>query len=163
MTRIVLTMALEPALDRSISPGAYRCLVLLRSLAGRARQVRTLTCALGRQLGRCTNTIRTYRDQLVGAGYVWWATDRRSGVTTVVIRSAVEVGPATGQGRGVWPREPQPAPWHGRGAQFLMHIKQNQSLRRVLDKRRPGAVVPQPPRFTVEEQLAIVLSWSAVK
>jgi hypothetical protein len=66
--RIVLPTSLDPFLDAGICPGAVRCLgLLLRSLAGHTRTLRTLTSSLARQLRRCPNTIRNYRDQLVEA------------------------------------------------------------------------------------------------
>lgn len=88
--RIVLTTSLDPFLDRRLRGDAPRCLALLRSLAGHARTFTTLTSSLAKQLGRCTNTIRNYRADLVAAGYIWWTTDPRTGHTTVLIREAVE-------------------------------------------------------------------------
>ena len=131
MTRIVMTMALEPALDHALSPGAYRCLVLVRSLAGKARILRTLTCSLARQLNRCVNTIRTYRDQLVLAGYLSWSTDLRTGVTTIEVLSPIEPG-ASKQAKQLWPIEPTPASWRRRGAQFLAHINKKSTLNTFL-------------------------------
>ena len=88
--RIVLTTSLDPFLDPRLRPGAVRCLGLLRSLAGHSRLLSTLTASLARQLGRCTNTVRHYRDELVDAGYICWTTDRRTGIVIVLIRSTVE-------------------------------------------------------------------------
>lgn len=161
MTRIILAMSLDPALNRALSPGAYRCLALVRSLAGKARVLRTLTCSIARQMDRCVNTVRTYRDQLVAAGYLAWATNRRSGVSTIEVLASVEVQTA-GQGRvrekASWPVEPTPAPWLRRGAQFLAHINRNPILKGFLATARGTPYEIQPPRYTPEEQIAILLS-----
>jgi hypothetical protein len=156
-------MALQPALDRALNAGAYRCLTLLRSLSGRARTLDTLTCSIARQMGKCTNTIRTYRDQLVAAGYVWWTTNRRTGITRVLILDPVEpVERTAGQERAAWPKLPSPANWRG-GAQFSALINSGKKVRAfqsLVDnlRRKPGALA-QAPTHTPEEYLAIVLSW----
>ena len=130
------------------------------SLAGKARVLCTLTCSLARHLGRCVNTVRTYRDQLVAAGYLAWVTDRRTGVTTIEVLAPVEVGTAR-QGRGrdkaAWPVEPAQASWHHRGAQFLAHINKNPILKGFLGTARCVPYEIQPPRYTPEEQIAILL------
>lgn len=88
--RIVLTMSLDPALDRAICGNAHKTLALIRSLAGHGRRLVTLTCSLGRQLGRCTNTVRNHYRELEEAGYIWWQSDRRTGLATLYVREAVE-------------------------------------------------------------------------
>jgi DNA-binding transcriptional regulator YhcF (GntR family) len=88
--RIVLTMSLDPALDRGICGNAHKTLSLIRSLAGHGRRLVTLTCSLARQLGRCTNTVRNHYRELEEAGYLWWQSDRRTGLATLYVREAVE-------------------------------------------------------------------------
>ena len=165
MTRMIPAMALGPALDRCLSPGAFRCLALIRSLAGKARTLRTLTCSLARQLHRCVNTIRTYRDQLVAAGYLSWSTDPQSGVTTVDLLEPVEVQsrPAM-KAPAPWPVEPSPAPWRRGGAQFPAPINRTLYKHFLLGTARDmppglpmGEPLPQPPRYTPDEQIAIIL------
>jgi hypothetical protein len=116
-SRIVLTTSLDPYLDPRLCPGAVRCLGLLRSLAGHSRLLHTLTASLATQLDRCTNTIRNYRTELVEAGYIWWTTDRRTGIVTVLIRGAVE------------PPSRRAALGLGGGAQFSAPIKSSIPLR----------------------------------
>lgn len=159
-TRIVLTTSLDPFLDPRLRPGAVRCLGLLRSLAGHSRLLSTLTASLARQLDRCTNTIRNYRDELVSAGYIWWTTDRRTGVVTVLIRTAVE------------PQSRRAALGCEGGAQIGAHVNtrkevQPPSLRldmqvkaRLLAKWLPARprLAPHDPVRTVAEQLAMLLA-----
>jgi hypothetical protein len=115
-TRILLTCSLTPFLDDTICPGAVRCLALARSLAGHSRTFQTLTSSLARQLNRCTNTVRNYRDQLVEAGYLWWETNKRTGITTIFIRGAVE------------PPSRRAALGLEGGAQFVVPIKSSKIL-----------------------------------
>ena len=152
-TRILLTCSLTPFLDDAICPGAVRCLALARSLAGHSRTFQTLTSSLARQLNRCTNTVRNYRDQLVEAGYLWWETNKRTGVTTIFIRSAVE------------PPSRRAALGLEGGAQFVVPIKSRKILppctntvRRQeslpTNKNEFVRARPQLPQRTVAEQLA---------
>lgn len=155
--RIVLTTSLDPFLDDRLRDGSKTCLTLLRSLAGHARMFQTLTCSLARQLDRCTNTIRAYRDELVEAGYIWWTTDRRTGISTIFIRTAVEPPSRRAALEG--------------GAQFLAPIKPSKEI--LPPQRRPavwqapvkalvkGVLRPIrtfcPPVRTVAEQIAILM------
>ena len=88
--RIVLTMSLDPALDRAICGNAHKTLALIRSLAGHGRKLVTLTCSIARQLGRCTNTVRNHYRELEEAGFIWWQSDQRTGLATLYVREAVE-------------------------------------------------------------------------
>jgi hypothetical protein len=88
--RIVLTMSLDPALDRGICGNTHKTLALIRSLAGHSCKLVTLTCSLARQLGRCTNTVRNHYRELEASGYLWWQPDQRTGLTTLYVREAVE-------------------------------------------------------------------------
>jgi len=147
--RIVLTISLDPVLDPRLSPGAVRCLALLRSLAGHARTVSTLTCSLARQLGRCVNTVRAYRAALAAAGYIDWQTDPTTGITTMTILAPVE--PPSRRG----------------GAQFAAPIKPSKVIQAPFDHlvRRARAAKmllnrvlrPQLPIRTPEQQIAILL------
>jgi hypothetical protein len=162
-------MSLETALDATINGGAYKCLALIRSLAGHARILRTLTKSLATQLGVCTNTIRNYRDALVEAGCIWWQTNQKTGITTIMIREKVE--PPSRRARleaerqaEAWPRAPQPARWGG-GAQTLSPIKASKKDSSFIQwglpvdnwKRGSGSGAQLPIR-TVAEQIAAMLS-----
>ena len=152
-TRILLTCSLTPFLDDAICPGAVRFLALARSLAGHRRMFETLTSSLATQLGRCTNTIRNYREQLVEAGYLWWSTNRITGITTIFIRGAVE------------PPSRRAALGLEGGAQFVAPIKSRKILPPCITtvRRQESLPVnkvelarprPLPPQRTVAEQLA---------
>jgi hypothetical protein len=155
MDQIVLTCSLTPFLDDTICPGAVRALALCRALAGHRRTFQTLTCSLARQLGRCTNTVRNYRDQLVEAGYIWWTTNQRTGIATIFIRGAVE------------PPSRRAALGLEGGAQFVAPIKSRKILppctttvrrQESLPTNKVGLVKPspQPPQRTIAEQLAAI-------
>jgi hypothetical protein len=88
--RIVLTTSADPLLDLSLSDGAVRLLMLIRSLAGHSRTLVTLTQSLATQLRRHPDTIRKWRDELEAGGYIHYRTDQSSGFTTIMVREAVE-------------------------------------------------------------------------
>jgi len=85
---IVLTLSAEPLGD--LRPGPLRLLLGLRKLAGGSRRLVTYTRSLATLFGRCVNTIRNWRAELVDFGYIHWMTDPRSGQTTILIRERVE-------------------------------------------------------------------------
>ncbi len=150
MSRIVLTMALDPALDGALCPGAVRCLLLVRSLAGRSRVLHTLTQSLATQLDRCTNTVRSYKDQLVAAGYLTWTTNVHTGISTIHVLDAVE--PAQeGQGKRVEP--PRPKDWR-KGAQFSAAINQLKEIRAIHRSMASFGKRPTMPEIPVELQIA---------
>jgi len=116
----------------------------------------TLTKSLATQLGRCVNTVRAYRDELVQAGYIWWTTNPRTGVATVMIRSSVEA-PSR-----------QTALVHTGGAQFSAPIKSRKNLTyprpAVHPRTQPflrdfGRHIcqPQDPLRSPAEQIAMLL------
>jgi len=157
-TRILLTCSLTPFLDDTICDGAVRFLALARSLAGHRRMFETYTKSLATQLGRCTNTIRNHREQLVEAGYLWWSTNKKTGITTIFIRGAVE------------PPSRRAALGLEGGAQFVAPIKSRKiippyrtTVRHAARQESPlmntsEVVRPRPllPQRTVAEQLAAI-------
>jgi hypothetical protein len=174
MNRIVLTMSLAATLDPAIDGGAHRLLSYVRSLAGHRRMVVVLTKALATALGKCTNTIRNYRDPLVAGGYIWWVTDKKTGKTTIFLREKVEPPSRRAQladerqaerQAKAWPRMPNNSKLGG-GAQKFAPIKtsKKESLSCTqwvpvdMWKKLQGG--PQPPVRTVAEQLAVLASWT---
>jgi len=168
--QICLTMSAAPILDRQINGPALRCLALVRSLAGHRRMFQTLTQSLATQLDRCTNTIRTYRDQLVAAGYIWWTTNKRTGITTIMIREAVE--PPSRRAKLEAERQAESYPQGG--AQFSASIKTRKILppfqhlaeagRRAWQKEKAEAAKPraavqqyQEPTMSVSDYIAFCL------
>jgi hypothetical protein len=84
---IVLTLSAEPL---ELRPAALKFLLRLRQLAGHTRRYVTYTKSLATMFQRCTNSIRTWRNYLVDAGYIHWMTNPRNGKTTILITEKVE-------------------------------------------------------------------------
>ena len=74
---VILTLNARPLFQ--LKAGPLRFLLGLRKLAGHSRSFETLTCSLAKLFGRCVNTIRTWRNELVEQGYIQWILDRRTG------------------------------------------------------------------------------------
>jgi hypothetical protein len=106
----VLTISAEP-LD--LPAQALKFLLRLRQMAGKARKLTTYTKSLATIFNRTTNTIRNWRDYLLDAGYIHWLTDRRTGMTTIMITELVE--PPSRRARIELQRQidalPLPLPW----------------------------------------------------
>lgn len=108
---IILTLSAEPLED--LRPGALRLLLTLRKLTGHSRRLATYTKSLATLLGRCTNTIRNWRAELIEKGYIHWITDQRTGIVTILLRDRVE--PPSRRAKIAEQRRidalPNPLPW----------------------------------------------------
>ena len=86
--RFIAKRSVDATLDWALPDGAYRCLDLILSLAGRDGTLRTFTSSLAKQLGRTTRTVQNYYRALVDAGYIQHRFDRRSGVVMLYLTAA---------------------------------------------------------------------------
>lgn len=107
---IILTLSAEPL---ELAGGPLRLLLRLRQLAGHSRRLVTYTKSLATLSGCCTNTIRSWRNVLVEAGYIHWVTSPRTGRTTIYLTEKVE--PPSRRARMEEQRRidalPNPLPW----------------------------------------------------
>lgn len=153
---LILTLDAEPL--ATLRPGPLRFLLALRKLAGHSRRFLTYTKSLAKLLGRCPNTIRAWRNELVEKGYIHWLTNARTGQTTILIRMAVEPPSRRNQvdppkrKPGLWWKKPKDSSaWRG-GTQFFASIKPKKEIGGV------GRILPpiQAPVRSVEEQLRLL-------
>jgi hypothetical protein len=135
---IVLTISAEPL---ELPPQALKLLLRLRQLAGKARRLVTYTQSLATLFNCTTNTIRNWRNVLVEQGYIYWSTNPRTGMTTIMLTEKVE--PPSRQAKAEEQRRidalPMPLPWQ---------------------KPKPVVLAPDPkPWWKFPAKSAFCLGW----